>query len=131
MSGKINYQAKDEIASGHVLDTYYDLTFAMEVLNDTDDFIKTINTSLSGAEETVFLRTDVMWDVTASFISKTDLDYWKEMIYSTKLGESFTFYPDSTGPGYTCVMVTKGYKPVRFGTTDDQFSFALKIKLEV
>jgi len=133
MAGKIEYSANDQIISGHVSGTLYSLTFAQEVLDVTGQFIKTTNVSINGSEETEFLRTDKFWSIKASYLTAALVLEWQEFFYSTKLGQSFTYWPDAavSGTSYTVVMVTKEYKPKRVGTTDNDFSFIFQIKLEV
>lgn len=124
---KVNYQAIEHVDGSHAAGTNYDLSFAVEVLNENSTFIQNTPRSLNGAEEVVFIREDNMWDIKASYIPKTSLVFWKEFIYSVKLGQSFTWYPDDAS-SYIVTLQTKGYKPIRFGTTDDDFSFSLKFK---
>lgn len=132
MAGKITYQATRNIASGlgHTLNSFYDLDFAMDVLDESIEEIKNTQKSLGGASETLYTRDEIKWVVRANYILTADLPLWKEFFSSVKVSESFTFYPDGVTP-YTCISTGQGYKPVRNGTTERDWAFQMTIEVEV
>jgi len=126
MSYSVTYIAKEEIASGHTVDTEYTLTFEADVYNPSTQFIQNTPTSLDGSRETVHIRDDEFYEVNAVFIVKADLQYFKEFIYSTKLSQSFTFTDDGTD--YSVVADKPTYRPQRLETTDSHFSIKMRFK---
>jgi len=129
MPGKINYQAIDNVIPAHTVGNFYDLIYSMEILNQNDDFIKNETKSLSGFVETNFVRTERSWAIKASFLPAIILPEWQEFFYSTKIGEVFKLYLDSTDVTFINVsMVTAKHAPARFGKLDDEFSFTFTVR---
>jgi len=129
MAGKVNYQAIDNVIPAHTVGDFYDLVYAMEILNQQDNFVKNETKSLSGFVETNFVRTERTWEIKASFLPTSILPEWQEFFYSTKIGEEFKLYLDSNDSTFINVaMATPTHAPARFATLDSEFSFTFTVR---
>ena len=91
---KVEFTAKRNLTGTHAVGDSVELTFsAQEPLTPSRKASRTVQTSLSGARETVYNHGLWSFDITTEPVRGATLETLIEFLMSVESGESFTFYP--------------------------------------
>lgn len=91
---KVEFTAKRNLTGAHAVGDSVELTFsAQEPLTPTRKTSRTVQTSLSGARETIYNSAVWSFEITTEPVSETTLETLLEFLMSVESGEEFNFYP--------------------------------------
>jgi hypothetical protein len=91
---KVEFLAKRNLTGTHAVGDSVTLTFsAQEPLTPTRKVSRSVQTSLSGARETIYNTGVWSFDIITAPVAGTTLETLLEFLMSTEGGEPFTFYP--------------------------------------
>ena len=130
--GSVNYTAKRNISSGHVIDTAYDLDFRGSATVSQLTPVRTQSVSLDGTTETVLDRLDDRWAVTATGITEAQLPLWREFSGSVAAGESFSFdaYGTAASPdNVQSVIIESGVTIARQAQFIEYFTASFTVRV--
>ena len=90
----VNYTAKHEIETGHIVDTSYDLFFEAQTISPGPkrDVQKSLKISLGGQKKTIAYRTDKLRSISTVPFPESEYvnGFYREFLASVENGESFT-----------------------------------------
>jgi len=129
----VTYTAKRNIASGHVLNTEYDLDFTASQLNRMNDTKRIQRMSLNGTTETLRYTGLEYYQVTANEIHIDNIPYFREFLESVDGGETFVFDPYGTAaspdnPISQCILESNSYTEARINTSS-YFNISFRIRV--
>jgi len=127
---QIRYTAKRSLntvdSPAHAAATEYTMTVYLKSCDRQRKPVRNTVTSLSGVEQSTYLRADAIRKCKTVPVTGSDLANFREFLDSVEDGTQFEF---DDGSGFVdCYMVSKGYSEKRDvmrggGGSDDYFSF--------
>ena len=117
------YIASRNLVPEHSAGNQYVLPVEVVTVSEVSETISERQTALSGLMETVYFRTEVVWQFEITQIPFARINNWREFAESTAAGEGFNFDPQGiTGnaPAITDTLQRIGgsYTFARLGLTD-------------
>lgn len=103
----VRYTAKRTLATGHVVDTDYEIEFGIRKSYRSRAPDLTVQKSLSGDRESLYYGADEIYDVETQLIAEADLEFWREFADSVEGGAEFQY--DSDGTVAVPVNLLNGY----------------------
>ena len=71
----------------------YTLAIAPQAYAPSSNHVRNKSVSLSGVQETIYLRHDKFWDITTGYTADTEFDPIRRFIDSVSEGQTFTLAP--------------------------------------
>ncbi len=130
---RIEYSATRNIMSGHTLNNVYDYDYDVESARKSVEINKSTPMSLSGKVETHLNGYNTYWDVTTTWINRTnDLPQWEELMDSTLGGEAILFDPWGTlavpSAGYPVTAIIMSNSWALNMVTYDEMTISFRVK---
>jgi hypothetical protein len=128
----VTYIARRSVIAGHTAGLQYTAAFRVATNIRQREAVKSVQRSLSGITETLYLRADKNWRVSFSPVAGADLLALTEFLDSTEAGEAFqmTLNGDAN-PTVTVKRIDNGYTrdlAVEVGSpTTDYFSASIEV----
>lgn len=92
----------------------YDIEFGARVATRSTRIYSKPHRSIGGQLETLLHRHEVQWQITTSNLTDTELEQFREFLYSVEGGESFTFDRDGTiavpDNAITCTLASRDWR---------------------
>lgn len=129
---RFEYTAKRNLATGHTVDTNYEIVIYGWTIEPRFNAVGPENVSLDGTLERELYRIDTEYRVQTDAIDDgQDLENFEEFLHSVMGGESFTFDPDSDVAAsavnpLTCILKSRRLSRVRVSPLKFQFTFDVR-----
>lgn len=129
----VTYTALRDFGTGHTVGNTYYLDFGASVLNRKNNRVAITTKSISGVRETIHQRNELRWEVTATFIPTSAIEFWREFFGSVSHGESFVFDPYGTyaspSDAVNVVLDIDSWDEVRLGNTVDYYDISFVVEV--
>lgn len=129
---RLIYSAKRNLATGHSVDTQYEIAIPAWVMEPRFLGIGPENRSIDGSFERELYRIDTEYRVQTDRVeSGQDVENFEEFLWSVSGGETFTFDPTSdtatvAGDPTTAMMISRRFNRTLISPGNYQYSFDVR-----